>query len=79
MYYLEAINGKKTFKVKGVDTSESQYTYEALVELFKAGSSVVFAGQTQFATAKTKSTFKGIRISEDIVKSYKLGLRVKRK
>jgi len=71
MYFTLDVSGKATFKVKGVDTSTNNYTYNQLLELFKAGNKITFTGQTQFRNIPIQQGA-GIVIKEDLIKSYVL-------
>ena len=77
MYYHEDLNGKITFKVKGVNTKGSEYTYEDLLYNFIKKTSIKFIDQTQFRrTIYTDSI--GITIQEGLEKTYDLATNAKR-
>ena len=77
MYYHEDLAGKATFKVKGVNTNKSEYTYEDLVYNFIKGASIKFIDQTQFRRTPKNSNI-GIIITEGLTKRYTLATRSKR-
>lgn len=77
MYYHVDMTGKETFKVKGVNTKKSEYSYEDLVALFVKRESIKFVDQTQYRRVpKVQGT--GIMITEGLTKAYDLGTRSKR-
>ena len=72
MYYLVDMNGKVTFKVKGVNTSTSNFTYEQLIYTLKEAGKLNFTQQTQFKRVQVVEQGVGIKVQEDLVKSYSL-------
>lgn len=77
MYYHQDLSGKVTFKVKGVNTKNSDITYEQLCELFITKSSIKFTDQTQYRRVP-KLQGVGVMITENLEKSYILQLDSKR-
>jgi len=77
MYYHQDLNGKITFKVKGVNTSKREITYEQLVGLFLEKSSAKFINQTQYRRVPKHSGV-GVIITEGLSKSYDLITNSKR-
>jgi hypothetical protein len=78
MYYHRDLNGKVTFKVKGVDTKVSELpTYEGLCELFITKSSITFTDQTQYRRV-AKLEGMGIIIADNLTKRYQLATNAKR-
>ena len=77
IYYLEDLNGKITFKVKGVSTKASEYTYEDLTYTFIKGTSIKFTNQTQFRHIP-KHKGLGIMIIDNLAKEYELQISSKR-
>jgi hypothetical protein len=78
MYYHRDLNGKVTFKVKGVDTKVSELpSYEGLCELFITKSSITFTNQTQYRRV-AKLEGMGIIIADNLSKRYQLASNSKR-
>ena len=71
MYYHEDLRGKVTFKVKGVNTKNSDVTYEQLCDLFLTKSSIKFTGQVQYRRVP-KIAGIGVIITENLEKAYAL-------
>lgn len=71
MYYHEDLRGKVTFKVKGVNTKNSDVTYEQLCDLFLSKSSIKFTGQVQYRRVP-KIAGIGVIITENLEKAYAL-------
>jgi hypothetical protein len=78
MYYLEDINGKVTFKVKGVSTLNVNIGYERLLEYFKTNTPIKFTNQTQFTSVKDGNTFVGVKVDSLVSKRYKFMNSTKR-
>ena len=78
MYYTINLDGKVTFKVKGVKTISRRYTYEDLVSVFINKERFQFTDQVQFTNLKSKGTLVGIKVVEDAMKSYDVYKRLKR-
>ena len=77
IYYLEDLNGKITFKVKGVNTNNRDLNYEGLEYLFISKRSAKFTKQIQFRRV-SKDRDMGIIITENLEKAYELQLSSKR-
>ena len=71
MYYLVDMEGKVTFKVKGVNTKTSTYTYDELCKFLTETTPITFNKQIQFASIPLVHGA-GIVIHKDLVKTYAL-------
>jgi len=71
MYYLVDMEGKVTFKVKGVNTKTSTYTYEELCKFLTDTTPITFTKQIQFASIPLVHG-SGVVINKDLVKTYAL-------
>jgi hypothetical protein len=78
MYYTEAISGKITFKVKGVSTKDSKYNYNDLLSIFLNNTPMTFEDQLSFKSMKSKNTYLGLKIIEDLAKTYNIFACLKR-
>ena len=71
MYYLEDLNGRVVFKVKGANTSGRSYTYEDLTQIMLERDVITINEQTQFAQIIKRNKFEGIAINKDLRKTFK--------
>jgi len=74
------MDGKISFKVKGVNTSKSgveNFKYEDLAATFIAKASIKFTNQTQFRRLPKVQGI-GITIIENLIKEYTLATNCKR-
>ena len=78
MYWYETSTGKVVFKVKGVSTRNSNYTYENLKALFLAQEFITFKDQQQFRNLKTGLHFEGVKVVTDVMKTYNIYAHSKR-
>ena len=69
MYYFSTLNGDCKFKVKGVSTKGSTYTYEELVQILKDKGRITFTNQKSFNNFPLKSGA-GIIVKENLSKTY---------
>ena len=70
MYYFKTVDGQLKFKVKGVSTKNSLYTYEELVKFLLEKGSITFTNQQSFNNFPLKLGA-GIIIKEGLSKTYK--------
>lgn len=78
MYYTVAESGKVTFKVKGVSTKNRVYTYEDLLSMFLTNTPITFTDQLSFKSMKRARRYLGLKIIEDLSKTYKIFGSIKR-
>jgi hypothetical protein len=70
MYYFKTVDGQLKFKVKGVSTKNSLYTYEELIKFLLEKGSITFTNQQSFNNFPLKLGA-GIIIKEGLSKTYK--------
>lgn len=71
IYYLEDLNGRVVFKVKGANTAGRVYTYDELTQIMLQSDVISMKDQVQFAQIIKDNKFEGITINKDLTKTFK--------